>query len=101
MLVVKSPNPNERGRTGIEQLNVSLLKMLEKCRKDRNYASQPAPWSQRRADYRNKGEAVETNVATLPANILRFKDLRVHRGKTLVRGRLPYSHPGEHETPEW
>lgn len=88
MLLVKSPNPNERGRASIAQLNYRLSNMLVKCKEDTDYASRPAPWYRRPSDCRKMVEAVETNVAKVPAEILRWKDIRVHTGKTLPRGHL-------------
>lgn len=88
MLLVESPNPNERRRARIEQLNARLKRMLLKCSKDADYASRPTCWQRRQADYDNAVEAVETNVAKVPAEILRLKDLRTHEGKTLSRGRV-------------
>lgn len=90
-MIIKSPNPTERSRAGIEQLNNSLRRMLVRCEKDVDYASRAAPWPRRRGDSKNIGEAVEADVAKLPAEILRLRELRVHRGKTLVRGRLSNS----------
>lgn len=88
MLVVKSPNPSEKNRVDIEQVHARLFKMLIKCDDDRDYTSKPAPWPRRKGDYKTLEEAVETDVANVPQDILRWKELRVHRGRTLVRDRV-------------
>ncbi|KUI53533.1 hypothetical protein VP1G_10592 [Cytospora mali] len=88
MLLVKSPNPSERCRVGIEQVSSRLFSMLVELRNHTDYASKPSPWHMRKDEYKGLVEAVETEVAMLPGEILRFKKLRVHRGKTLPRGRL-------------
>ncbi|KUI69218.1 hypothetical protein VM1G_05517 [Cytospora mali] len=88
MLIIKSPNPSERGRVGIEQVSSRLFSMLVELRKHTDYASKPTPWHMRKGEYKAIAEAVETEVAKVPGEILRFKELRLHRGKTLPRGRL-------------
>jgi hypothetical protein len=45
MLLVKSSNPEERGRISSEEVHFKLANMLERCRTDRDYACKPAPWS--------------------------------------------------------
>lgn len=83
MLIVKSPNPYEGGRVSIAQVHAKLDKMLKRCHVDTVYASKPAPWPRHRGDY--KDEAVEIDVIKRVAEILRWRQLRVHKGKTLVR----------------
>lgn len=85
MLVVKSPNPREQSRLSIEMTHAKLLGMSEKCRNDAEYASDPSPWPRRRGDTKMMEEAVETNVAERPEQILRSQRLRHHKGKTLSR----------------
>ncbi|KAE8454273.1 hypothetical protein EG329_005198 [Mollisiaceae sp. DMI_Dod_QoI] len=84
ILIIKSPNPKDKGRISCVELNRTLLALLEKCKNDCNYASKPAPWDRNQKNQIEE-EAVETNVAKVAADILQRKNLRVHSGKTQPR----------------
>lgn len=85
MLVVKSPNPNEKRRMNIEIVNSKLSTMLNKCRENDSYAGTSAPWPRRTDDSKNLEEAVEADMTGESADILRQQTLRVHGGKTITR----------------
>ncbi|ROV94109.1 hypothetical protein VPNG_09347 [Cytospora leucostoma] len=87
MLIVKSPNPEEGGRVSIARAHAKLDKMLKKCRVDTVYASKPAPWPRRKGDYQD--EAVEIDVIKRVAEILQWRQLRIHTGRTLTRDQSP------------
>ncbi|KAI7773474.1 hypothetical protein LA080_010577 [Diaporthe eres] len=85
MLVVKSPNPREKNRMCIEEVHKRLSDLLQKCHDHKDYTYRSAPWPRRKGDSKALEEAVETNVAEHPQQILRSQRLRPYRGKTLSR----------------
>ncbi|KAL1882794.1 hypothetical protein Daus18300_000432 [Diaporthe australafricana] len=85
MLVVKSPNPSEVRRMNIEAIYPKLLNMLNKCKKNVEYAGASAPWPRRIDDSKKMEEAVEANVTGVSAEILGQQTLRLHGGKTITR----------------
>lgn len=83
--MVKSPNQKEKGRMSIEEVHKRLSDLLQKCHDRMDYAYRSAPWPRKRGDSKALEEAVETNVAEQPQQILRSQRLRQYRGKTLSR----------------
>lgn len=71
----------------IERIRAKLSKLEKRC-SSTEYALKPAPWPRNKDDCKNMEEAVEVDVAKLPDEILRWKMLRTHRGRTLTRDRL-------------
>lgn len=87
MLIIKSPNPNEKGRATIEQVHNRLLQ-LGSSLDGHDYAVKPAPWLRYKDDCKRIEEAVEVDVEELPKKIIRMDSLRTYTGRTLTRDRL-------------
>ncbi|KAG8165172.1 hypothetical protein KVR01_005447 [Diaporthe batatas] len=85
MLVVKSPNPSEKRRMSIEEVHRRLSVFHQKCIDSKDYTCTFAPWPRRRGDSKLLEEAVETDVAEQPQQMLRWRRLRRYSGKTLSR----------------
>jgi len=47
ILIVKPNNPKIKGRIKCEELHVKLLKMLDNCQENEEYACKPAFWKRR------------------------------------------------------
>lgn len=80
MLVIKSPDRQDHGRSTCQEVYSALYKRLEKCKSEIPYTSSPCPWS--RLQRPHAALAVETDVAQPAAEILQRKQLRVHDGPT-------------------
>lgn len=87
MLIIKSPNPNEKGRATIERVRNGLSE-LEKRLDRHDYAVNPAPWLRYKGDCKRIEEAVEVDVEELPKKLIRMDSLRTYTGRTLTRDRL-------------
>ena len=86
MMIVK---PNDKkdtpGRITCMQLHPRLLRMLQRCKSDKKYASTPAPRLRNEIEQRFVEEAVEAELEQSAAEVLEKKDLRIHTGRTQRR----------------
>lgn len=78
MLIVKSNNPEEKGRITSEEVHVKLTGMLKKC-EDPDYACKPAPWSKIPYSW-TSDEVVEVDITDPAAEVLHWKKFRPYEG---------------------